>query len=463
MKPIIRLGQTHIGPAYKDSTNARWQSTGNFLDDLSPAEKFDAAFNHWDPFSVEELKPFSANNCDPESFDATYYDHLGPLAHYVSEYKGNKKTRTAVIEGALDEHCTAKPDSQCIIDCGDEPSDDENENRINFDRCIERCDRGGVETWWGSCHAWAPAAILEKEPLYPVTIPTEYGDITFEVGDIKALFSIAYDRTQAALIGGRCNDFEVKRDEKTGRIINENCRDLNAGAFHVSMTNLLGIQRRGFVEDRTFDYEVWNQPVKGFEVKEMEEISIERAHELLNVDAASPTDCHPDFSGEEDAYCYNSNIDTLLKVKTTLHWLTESQASTHALGHQHLARYARTDTYDYILEVKDGEVVGGEWFGDSIRNHPDFIWLPFSHGALPRKFEIEHVRMLNRLAQLSPEERAAPKLPVTRESGELNLMIPDNSTRGISTPLSVEGSLLNDIDVVLKVTVDITHTHIREI
>ena len=42
-------------PAYKDSTNARWQSTGNFLDDLSPAEKFDAAFNHWDPFSVEEL------------------------------------------------------------------------------------------------------------------------------------------------------------------------------------------------------------------------------------------------------------------------------------------------------------------------------------------------------------------------------------------------------------------------
>ena len=93
---------------------------------------------------------------------------------------------------------------------------------------------------------------FSREPLYPVTIPTEYGDITFEVGDIKALFSIAYDRTQAALIGGRCNDFEVKRDEKTGRIINENCRDLNAGAFHVSMTNLLGIQRRGFVEDRTF-------------------------------------------------------------------------------------------------------------------------------------------------------------------------------------------------------------------
>ena len=202
----------------------------------------------------------------------------------MSEYKGNKKTRTAVIEGALDEHCTAKPDSQCIIDCGDEPSDDENENRINFDRCIERCDRGGVETWWGSCHAWAPAAILEKEPLYPVTIPTEYGDITFEVGDIKALFSIAYDRTQAALIGGRCNDFEVKRDEKTGRIINENCRDLNAGAFHVSMTNLLGIQRRA-VEDRpsTMKYE---SAQKGFEVKETSDFR-QPAYELFVTDMAS--------------------------------------------------------------------------------------------------------------------------------------------------------------------------------
>ena len=80
---------------------------------------------------------------------------------------------------------------------------------------------------------------------------------------------------KATIIGGRCNEFKVDRDETTGRITNSECRDLNAGAFHVAMTNLLGLQGRGFVEDRTFDYEVWNQPVKSYEVHTMEEISIE--------------------------------------------------------------------------------------------------------------------------------------------------------------------------------------------
>jgi subtilisin-like proprotein convertase family protein len=444
-------------PTYRDSTNARWQSTDSFLDNLSPAEKYDAAFNQWNPFDVESLRPFDASNCDPESFDEAYYENLGPLASYVTEHKGNKATRKAALSGELDNRCDAKEDSTCVLDCGEEPED--GEDKSSFNRCVERCDRGGVETWWGSCHAWAPAAILEKEPLHPVTIPTPNGDITFEVGDIKALFSLVYDRSQAALIGGRCNDFEVKRDETTGRITNENCRDLNAGAFHVSMSNLLGLQKRGFVEDRTFDYEVWNQPVKGFEVKEMEEISVAEAHELLNVDVAMPTDCLRGFDAANDDYCYNSDVDALFKVKTTLHWLTESQASVHALGNDHVARYSRTDTYDYILEVKDGAVVGGEWYGNSVRSHPDFIWLPFGPGAMPRNLEIESVKMLNRLAQSSPEGRAEAKPPFKVKSGELQTMIPDNTPAGVDTELDVNDSSLNDVDTRVSISVSIAHSY----
>ena len=86
----------------------------------------------------------------------------------------------------IDDRCDAKEDSKCVTDCGEEPEDET--ELVHFRRCVSRCDRGGVETWWGLCHAWAPAAILEKKPLHAVTMPTQYGDITFEVGDIKASF-----------------------------------------------------------------------------------------------------------------------------------------------------------------------------------------------------------------------------------------------------------------------------------
>jgi subtilisin-like proprotein convertase family protein len=225
------------------------------------------------------------------------------------------------------------------------------------------------------------------------------------------------------------------------------------------MANLLGLQKRGFVEDRTFDYEVWNQPVKGFEVKEMEEISVDQAHELLNVNPEMVTDCISGFNAEEGDYCYNVNVDTLFKVKTTLHWLTESEASTHALGNEHMSRYSRADTYTYILEVKDGAVVGGEWYGSSVRSHPDFIWLPFGPGTIARNLEIESVKMLNRLAQVSPEVRAAPKAPMKFESGDLNMMIPDNSPEGIESSLSVEDASLNQTESQVSIALAISHTY----
>ena len=290
-------------------------------------------------------------------------------------------------------------------------------------------------------------------------MPTQYGDITFEVGDIKALFAIIYDRSKATIIGGRCNEFKVDRDETTGRITNSECRDLNAGAFHVAMTNLLGLQGRGFVEDRTFDYEVWNQPVKSYEVHTMEEISIEEAHRLLNVDTENPSDCVSTFEASEGDYCYQRGVDQLFKVETKLHWLTESDASTLALGNLHINRYSRSDDYDYILEVKNGEIVGGEWVGPSMNNHPDFVWLPSGTGRIARQIEKANVGLLNRLAQLTAEQRSAQPEPIKVESDVLNIDIPDNNFTGVDHALSVDADLLLGHDVDVGINVDIEHTY----
>ncbi len=462
-------------PTYKDSTNQRWQSTGDFLRDLSPMEKYDVVFNAWDPNAVKDLRPFAAGECAQDAFDESYYENLGPAAALTSLHKGNLDTRKAMLAGELDEHCNAKEEGECFKACqiereeGVEETDDERSIRH---RCEDRCDRGGVETWWGLCHAWAPAAIMEDEPLYPVTMPTEFGDIVFDIADMKALYSVIYDRSQATLIGGRCNEFDVDRDEQTGRITNDECRDLNAGSFHVSMTNLIGLQKRGFVEDRTFDYEVWNQPVKGYEIHLMQEISISDAHHLLNVTGpvvgesevpeTEKNDCIEGVNLDAGDYCYNTNIDALYEVHASLEWLTESHASTTAEGHENLAHYTRTDRYTYILEVNDGEIVGGEWTGSSRNNHPDFIWLPIGPGSGNWYVDIEKVRMLGRMAQYDPANRpeGLAEEIVTVHAQDTGVDIPDRDPTGIVSTIEVT----DPVSVAeAKVSVDITHTYVGDL
>jgi len=417
-------------PTYMDSTNVRWQGA----DVLSPLEKYDAAFHDWDPASLQDYRPFDGQDCSEDAFDTEYYDNLGPAAKYMSYNKGNRRTRDAAKAGKLLSSCQAKPDGDCLKRC---------EDSENKSQCESGCHRGGVETWWGLCHAWTPAAILEPTPLHPVT----YNDVTFEVGDIKALLQTIYDRSSASLIGGRCNDWEIEREDDTGRIKNPDCRDLNAGSFHVSVVNLLGVQKRGFVEDKTTGYQVWNQPVWKYEVTQSEEISIPDAHTLLKV------------TGEDDSvFVYNDAADKLYHVKLTLHWLTESHASTEAVDY---LDYSKRSYYEYIVEVDaDGDVMGGEWANSSVADHPDFIWLPFrARGGNPN-VDIRKVKFLNEQSQTEQGGDEPTGDLMTHESGAVGIAIPDKDLAGITHFINVG----DDVTVTGgKVSVDITHTYIGDL
>jgi hypothetical protein len=244
-------------PVYKDSINDRWQGE----DVLSPAEKYDVAFHGWEATEdFMKLRPFNSDTC--AEFDTGYYEQLGPVADFTSKFKGNLKARNG--------------------------KDDDNDGIADADECKSSVDgttneekRDGVETWWGICHAWAPAAIMEPEPLAAVT----RDGVTFEVSDQKALLMMQWDKANAYMMGGRCNDKEVERDELTGRVISSQCRDLNAGSWHVIVSNLIGLNKRGMVIERTWNYEVWNQPLFGYKVTHNEEITLDKAHELLNLTA----------------------------------------------------------------------------------------------------------------------------------------------------------------------------------
>ena len=64
---------------YENSINVRWKDG-----EMSPAEKYDMAFNGWEPpEGFMDLKPYKNGNC--ADFDKEYYDQLGPLASHISD------------------------------------------------------------------------------------------------------------------------------------------------------------------------------------------------------------------------------------------------------------------------------------------------------------------------------------------------------------------------------------------
>lgn len=390
---------------YDNSILARWNG-----DELSPAEKYDIAFNGWTPGAgFSDLRPFDRQNPVPnDSWDPGYYDELGPLGTHVARNMGNRADRDVAIAN------------------NGGPEDGE---------------EWPVETWFGLCHAWVPAALLEDRPLRAV----EYGGVTFEVGDIEALLIAAYNRAGADMIGGRCNtgsgDTTVERDE-AGRAIDVDCRDSNPGSFHIIMTNYLGLLNSGFAMDRTYDYQVWNQPVSGYEITRQEDISPAAANELLGT--------------EGDVYAYNDDAVKLYRVHASLHWITESHASTVP---NETSRYTRTDHLTYIVEVDaDDKIIGGEWFGGSRTTHPDFLWNPrrLTRSSVPN-LSLNDVRDL---VEMSRATTPPPTGDSIVAEGAGNIDIPDNNPTGVKSVANIAGT---GVVASVGVQLAITHTYIGDL
>ena len=115
--------------------------------------------------------------------------------------------------------------------------------------------------------------------------------------DIKALVTLAYDKgSSSVFVGTRCNkDLGAENEEGEEAEANDavvefddygrpiGCEDTNPGTLHLVLANLVGIQGKTLVEDRTIDYQVWNQPIRGYEVLLNEEVTAVQANELLEI------------------------------------------------------------------------------------------------------------------------------------------------------------------------------------
>jgi hypothetical protein len=140
-----------------------------------------------------------------------------------------------------------------------------------------------IATWFGICHAWAPVAIMYQEPKHEVV----RNGVTFKVQDIKALLTLAHDTgLRNKFASGRCNANNKAGDiqyDEFGRPKLGQCIDTNPASYHILLANYLGLKKQAFVEDRTYDFEVWNQPLRNYEVTKLAEISAQEANRLVGV------------------------------------------------------------------------------------------------------------------------------------------------------------------------------------
>ena len=388
-------------PTYRDGINERWLST-----ELSPAEKYDMAFNNWVPSEAfMDLQPYRGGS-DCGEYDKAYYESLGPLASYISANMGNGQSRNG--------------------------ADDDGDGMI--DECD---DRDGVPVWWGLSHAWVSAAMLEDRPRRTI----EHNGVTFHPGDLEALIIAAYQKVGADVLETHCRDSVVQRDQ-AGKAVLDGCKPLNAGDFHITMANHLGLNKIPFGEDRTYDGEVWKRPVIAYEITNQRDVSTDEA--LRRIGAAGGS-----FRFSEEAV-------RLVEVHADTLYLSESGASVTPVDP---SMHERVEGYNYILEIdEEGEIVGGQWTVDNRGDRPDFIWAPrrAQMSSVPN-LDLEHVRDLIRRSR-APAGSEADEPGMGLGTGEEllfednpNWVIPDNDSSGVQAEIIIPDGVRGKVTIGLQV------------
>ncbi|TMW66855.1 hypothetical protein Poli38472_011971 [Pythium oligandrum] len=219
-----------------------------------------------------------------------------------------------------------------------------------------------IPTWFGICHAWAPAAMLEAEPVCPVT----KNNVTFQPFDIKALMTEIYDGASVRTVftGARFNgnDNAPNNRDKYGRFVDGARRDLGPGFFHIAIANIMGLRRNSFIVDVSAGSEVWNQPVKSYEI--------------LESSILTPRHAARQFY-RTTRYPFNAAAANIMYVKNRFTWVVEANEDGPLVSTGRAGSFLQSQDLTYLLEVdREGNIIGGEWVGDSNSNHPDFLWFP---------------------------------------------------------------------------------------
>lgn len=232
------------------------------------------------------------------------------------------------------------------------------------------------DLWWeGICHGWALAAANYPEPA-PVTIKNRDGiEVPFGSSDVKGLLAMhdAYNyQGSYAQVGKRCavsgkvpgegDERDANPHEPTDEEANlPECKDVNAGTFHLVTSNMIGIHSKSFVADVDRYNDVWNQPITSYASTIIGDEPIGPADTISGV--ARKVRVATKFTYGEELKFYTPEL-AATGIKNFV-----SKLPVTGTPHQEF----RSKNYEYILELDSkGNITGGEWITET---RPDFMWM----------------------------------------------------------------------------------------
>lgn len=233
--------------------------------------------------------------------------------------------------------------------------------------------KGEVETWFGLCHGWAPAAYRMDRPLNAVTVDLPGGEeLEFTPDDIKGLGTLLWAQIQVPtlFLGGRCDDKKPKQDEN-GRVLSAQCFDTNPGAFHASVVNRIGVDKKSFVMDAIYDYEVWNHPIVSYKYTYFNPQTRRKSDSAET--SAIPLE---EYTKDKFSEYRTSRAKYVVGVMIRIEYTTETTANTSKTDSE---SNDQTKFVEYVYDLElDGRynIVGGEWYQNA---HPDFLWTPYEN------------------------------------------------------------------------------------
>ncbi len=210
---------------------------------------------------------------------------------------------------------------------------------FNISRRIEAKYSPKENTWHGICHGISGAQLNHDEPKL-TTVKNDDGiEITFYSSDLKGLLGYYYAnvaKNYASQVGKRCTGKRQRRGK---------CKGVNAGSFHILISNFLGVKGKPILMDIDHLREVWNYSAVSYD--------------SYIVDEHKPS--------------RNSSRGTVKRIRVQTELVVESsiQQKTEAVIGTENAEYLYNN-YDYYLDIdKDGKIIGGEWISDI---KPDFLF-----------------------------------------------------------------------------------------
>ncbi len=216
-----------------------------------------------------------------------------------------------------------------------------------------------VPEWYGYCHAWAAAAVTDKEPVSSMVAQDVAGrPLPLGVGDQKGMLTACHTDDVAQHYGVR---FQGEAGEDPQDIYpDELWRVLK-----------LYIKQRGvpLIVDIESGTQVWNYPVYAYRVE------------------YRPTE-------QEGVYFAEMSL-----------WMADDAVPPDTVGVQ-----VSKQTYYFMFRLQGGQAVLGtsRWVEPSVQSHPDFAWFPYV--VRPENPEVQY-EAVRRLIKAPVPDRPPENLP----------------------------------------------------